>query len=69
VVRVDGHGALRKRLLEMRLVGGTQVQVVKYAPLRDPMELIVGDAHLSVRVGEAAQIEVLPLQGKEADSR
>jgi Fe2+ transport system protein FeoA len=58
VVRLAGGGNLRKRLLEMGLVGGAELRVVKYAPLRDPLELVVGEAHLSLRVAEAALVAV-----------
>lgn len=58
VVRVLGSGALRKRLLEMGLTAGQDISIVKYAPLRDPMELTVKSSHISLRVKEAATIEV-----------
>lgn len=58
IVRVGGKGPLRRRLLEMGLVKGTEIYVEKYAPLRDPLELIVKDYHISLRVKEAAQVTV-----------
>ena len=58
IVRVGGKGAFRRRLLEMGLVKGTPVYVVKYAPLKDPMELIVKGYSISLRVEEAALITV-----------
>jgi Fe2+ transport system protein FeoA len=58
VVRVGGNGALRRRILEMGIVRGTEVYVEKYAPLKDPMELIVKGYHVSLRVEEAARITV-----------
>jgi Fe2+ transport system protein FeoA len=58
VVRVGGSSLLRRRILEMGVVRGTEVLVEKYAPLKDPMELVVKGAHISLRVEEAAQIEV-----------
>ena len=58
VVRVGGNGILRRRILEMGLVKGTDLYVVKYAPLKDPMELVVKGFHISLRVEEAAQIVV-----------
>ena len=58
VVRVGGNGILRRRILEMGILKGTDVYVEKYAPLRDPMELIVKGYHVSLRVEEAAQITV-----------
>jgi Fe2+ transport system protein FeoA len=61
IVHVGGNGALRRRLLEMGLLKGTDLYVEKYAPLKDPMELIVKGYHVSLRVEEAAQITVDPL--------
>jgi Fur family ferric uptake transcriptional regulator len=58
ISRVGGSGSLRRRLLEMGLVKGTSVFIEKYAPLRDPLELIVKGYHVSLRVEEAAQIQV-----------
>ena len=62
IVHVGGNGALRRRLLEMGLLKGTELFVEKYAPLKDPLELIVKGYHVSLRVEEAAQITVDPLQ-------
>jgi len=58
VVKVGGSGALRRRILEMGILKGTDIYVEKYAPLKDPMELIVKGYHISLRVEEAAQISV-----------
>ncbi|MGE5257579.1 MAG: FeoA family protein [Hyphomicrobiales bacterium] len=58
VVRVGGNGLLRRRILEMGLVKGTDLHVEKYAPLKDPMELVVKGFHISLRVEEAAHIVV-----------
>lgn len=58
VVRVGGNGAFRRRLLEMGFLRGTDIYVEKYAPLRDPIELILKGYHVSLRVEEAAQVEI-----------
>ena len=58
VVRVGGNGALRKRVLEMGITKGSKIYVEKYAPLKDPLELIIKGYHVSLRVEEAAQITV-----------
>jgi len=58
ISRVGGDGILRRRILEMGIVKGTEVYVEKYAPLRDPMELIVKGYHISLRIEEAAKITV-----------
>ncbi|HHP7234934.1 MAG TPA: ferrous iron transport protein A [Desulfobacterales bacterium] len=59
IERIGGYGALRRRILEMGIVKGTEVYVEKYAPLKDPLELIVKGYHVSLRVNEAARIEVV----------
>ena len=58
IVHVGGNGILRRRILEMGILKDTQVYIEKYAPLRDPLELIVKGYHVSLRVKEAAMIEV-----------
>ncbi len=58
VVRVGGDGPFRRRLLEMGFLRGTDVYVEKYAPLRDPIELILKGYHVSLRMDEAARIQV-----------
>ena len=58
VVHVGGNGILRRRILEMGILKGAEVYIEKYAPLRDPLELIVKGYHVSLRVEEAAKIEV-----------
>ena len=58
VERVGGIGILRRRILEMGILKGTDVYVEKYAPLRDPLELIVKGYHISLRVEEASHITV-----------
>lgn len=58
IARVGGSGLLRRRILEMGIVKGTEVYVEKYAPLKDPVELIVKGYHVSLRVAEASQIDV-----------
>lgn len=58
IVKVAGASALRRRLLEMGINRGTQIYVEKYAPLKDPLELVVKGYHISLRVEEAANILV-----------
>jgi len=58
IIRIRGNGALRRRILEMGLLKDSEVYVEKYAPLKDPIELIVKGYHLSMRVNEASQIMV-----------
>jgi Fur family ferric uptake transcriptional regulator len=46
----------------MGILKGTEVTIEKYAPLKDPMELVVKGYHVSLRVEEAAQISVLDVK-------
>ena len=56
--KVSGKGILRRRLLEMGINRGSLIYVEKYAPLKDPVELVVKGYHVSLRVEEAANILV-----------
>jgi Fe2+ transport system protein FeoA len=56
ITRLNGSGTFRKRLQEMGFIKGSEVFVEKYAPLRDPIELVIKGYHVSLRVEEAAQI-------------
>ncbi len=59
VVRgLRGEGALHQRLQEMGVIEGADVEVVRIAPLGDPIEIIVQGYHLSLRKAEAAFVEV-----------
>ena len=58
---VAGGGALRKHLLDMGLIPGTEVSVVKFAPMGDPMEIRVRGYELTLRVADAREITVTPL--------
>jgi Fe2+ transport system protein FeoA len=60
IVRVGGHSSLRRRLLEMGLVRGEIIGVERVAPLGDPIEFTVKGYHLSLRRGDATNIEVQP---------
>jgi Fur family ferric uptake transcriptional regulator len=64
IIAVNGDPRLRRRLLEMGLTRGAEVYIEKYAPLKDPLELIVKGYHVSLRVKEAAEIKVVT-QGQE----
>jgi Fe2+ transport system protein FeoA len=58
VIKVQGEGSLNKRLLDMGIIKGTAITVVKVAPLGDPVDIKVKGYHLSLRKDEAAQIFV-----------
>ncbi len=58
VVAVHGAGAVARRLMEMGVVPGAPVRVIKTAPLGDPLEIRVRNYHLAVRRAEAQTILV-----------
>jgi len=58
IVKIGGNGALRRRILEMGIIRDSMIHVEKYAPLKDPLELIIKGYHISLRVEEATQIIV-----------
>ncbi len=58
VQHVRGERGFRRRLMELGLVPGTRVQLVRVAPLGDPLELSVRGGHLSIRRDEARSIRV-----------
>jgi Fe2+ transport system protein FeoA len=61
ITRVEGSPAVAQRLLEMGLAPGTEVEVVRFAPLGDPMEVRLWGYLLSLRKGDARGISVEPL--------
>ena len=58
VVRINGDGAVKRRIMDMGLTKGTAVKVRKVAPLGDPIEITVRGYELSIRKDEAAGIVV-----------
>ncbi|MBO5596880.1 MAG: ferrous iron transport protein B [Bacteroidales bacterium] len=59
IVRVNGHGSFRKRLIEMGFIQGKEVRVILNAPLKDPIEYEIIGYKVSLRREEARQIEVV----------
>jgi ferrous iron transport protein A len=58
IVRVGGHGRVRRRFMEMGLVNGETVLVERVAPLGDPVEFFIKGYHLSLRRSDAQHIRV-----------
>ena len=58
ITKVKGYGAFRKRISEMGFICGTQVKVIKKAPLQDPVEYELMGYRVSLRKSEAAMIEI-----------
>lgn len=59
---VGGEGALRQHFLDMGVIPGAEVTVVKFAPLGDPMELQIHGYELTLRLADAAQIDIKPIK-------
>ncbi len=62
IIHLEGKGAARRRLLDMGLVPGAEIEVIRKAPLGDPIDFKVKDYHLSFRRAEAEMIQVEPLE-------
>lgn len=58
VVKLHGEGAVKRRIMDMGLTKGVNVQVRKVAPLGDPIEVTVRGYELSIRKADAKMIEV-----------
>ena len=61
VTQVGGEGALRQHFLDMGMIPGAEVTVVKFAPMGDPMELQIHGYELTLRLAEAEQIKIKPI--------
>lgn len=59
IVSVGGEGQLRQHFLDMGLIPGVEVSVVKYAPMGDPIELKIHGYELTIRLADAEKIEVI----------
>lgn len=66
ITKVGGEGALRLRFLDMGLIPRTEVMVYKIAPLGDPVEIHLRGYSLTIRMEDAANIEVEPISGGAA---
>lgn len=65
IVSVGGTGALRQHFLDMGLIQGVEVTMVKYAPMGDPIEIKIHDFELTLRKEDAQKIEVKEITKKE----
>ena len=66
IEKLGGNGALRQHFLDMGLIPGTEVTLVKFAPMGDPMELRVHGYELTLRLADAENIEVSPVEKPDA---
>lgn len=62
ICKVGGEGALRQHFLDMGMIPGAEITVVKFAPMGDPMELQIHGYELTLRLAEADQVEVEPIR-------
>jgi len=63
VVRVEGSGATRRRIMDMGIVRGSKIEVIRRAPLGDPVEFEIRDYNLTLRKKEADSI-LVSLEGE-----
>ncbi len=68
ITAVGGDGALRQHFLDMGVIPGTEVTLVKYAPLGDPVELLIHGYELTLRLDDAAKIDIVPAETKNKDT-
>ena len=66
ITAVGGEGALRQHFLDMGVIPGTWVQVIRFAPMGDPMELRIHDYELTLRLSEAEKIEIELCEGSHS---
>ena len=60
VLAITGERTLRRRLMEMGLLEGSRIRLVKFGPSGDPIQIQVNDYFLSLRRNEAAKVVVMP---------
>ncbi len=71
IVKVGGQGELRQHFLDMGVIPGQTLTLTKFAPLGDPMELLINGYSLTLRLADAAEIEIEKLDavpGLDADA-
>ena len=69
IASVGGEGALRQHLLDMGLIKGADVTVVKYAPMGDPIELRVHGYELTIRLDDAAKIDITDIRVEKEEHK
>jgi len=68
VERVGGQRAFRRRLMELGLLPGTAVEVIRVAPFGDPLELRVRGCNLSIRAAEAGAVQVRAVDAPQGEA-
>ena len=69
VKSVGGSGSLRQHFLDMGVIPGARVTLIKYAPMGDPMELRIHGYELTLRIADAEQIEIEKTEERESSNR
>ena len=70
ITSVGGEGSLRQHFLDMGVLPGAEVTLVKYAPMGDPMELLIHGYELTLRLADAEKIEIANVhQNAEKDEQ
>ncbi|MCF0150322.1 MAG: ferrous iron transport protein B [Firmicutes bacterium] len=69
ITRVGGTGALRQHFLDMGVIPGAEVTVIKLAPMGDPMELQIHGYELTLRLADADQIDIEPISARTRHHR
>ena len=62
ITNVGGEGALRQHFLDMGVIPGAEVTVVKYAPMGDPLQISIHGYELTLRLADAAKIDIEPIK-------
>lgn len=65
ITSVGGEGSLRQHFLDMGVIPGAEVTLMKYAPMGDPMELRIHGYELTLRIADAEKIEIIPCDKPE----
>ena len=65
IEKVGGEGALRQHFLDMGVIPGEEITLIKFAPMGDPMELMIHGYELTLRIEDAAQIDISDVHKKE----
>ena len=62
IIKVGGEGSLRQHFLDMGVIPGAEVTLIKFAPMGDPMELMIHGYELSLRLDDASKIEIVEIE-------
>ena len=69
IIAVGGEGSLRQHFLDMGVIPGAEMTVIKFAPMGDPMELQVHGYELTLRLADADQIEIEKIDARAREHK